>query len=103
MNRRPPRPTRTDTLLPYPPLFRSTGASNSWVGETLWSGAGGSPSTVEPKPSWQTQGGGTTRDVADVAFDADPNSGAIIIVNGGNAQYGGTSLDRKSTRLNSSH
>jgi pseudomonalisin/xanthomonalisin len=47
---------------------------------------------VEPKPSWQTQGGGTTRDVADVAFDADPNSGSIIIVNGGNAQYGGTSL-----------
>lgn len=69
-----------------------TGAGNSWAGETLWSKAGGSPSTVEPKPSWQTQGGGTTRDVADVAFDADPNSGAIIIVNGSNAQYGGTSL-----------
>jgi pseudomonalisin len=70
----------------------STGASNSWVSETLWSKAGGSPSTVEPKPSWQTKGGGTTRDVADVAFDADPNSGSIIIVNGSNAQYGGTSL-----------
>lgn len=70
----------------------TTGASNSWAGETLWSKAGGSPSTVEPKPSWQTQGGGTTRDVADVAMDADPNSGAIIIVNGSNAQYGGTSL-----------
>ena len=70
----------------------STGTSSSWVSETLWSGSGGSPSTVEPKPSWQTQGGGTTRDVADVAFDADPNSGAIIIVNGSNAQYGGTSL-----------
>jgi pseudomonalisin len=70
----------------------TTGTSGSWVSETLWSGAGGSPSTVEPKPSWQTQGGGTTRDVADVAFDADPNSGAIIIVNGSNAQYGGTSL-----------
>ncbi|MEO5812094.1 MAG: S53 family peptidase [Rhodanobacter sp.] len=70
----------------------STGTSNSWVGETLWSGSGGSPSTVEPKPSWQTQGGGTTRDVSDVAFDADPNSGSIIIVNGSKAQYGGTSL-----------
>jgi pseudomonalisin/xanthomonalisin len=69
-----------------------TDGSGNWLGETLWSGAGGSPSTVEPKPSWQTQGGGTTRDVADVAFDADPNSGAIIIVNGSNAQYGGTSL-----------
>ena len=70
----------------------STGTSNSWLSETLWSKAGGSPSTVEPKPSWQTKGGGTTRDVADVAFDADPNSGSIIIVNGSNAQYGGTSL-----------
>ena len=69
-----------------------TGSNNSWASETLWSKAGGSPSTVEPKPSWQTQGGGTTRDVADVAFDADPNSGSIIIVNGANAQYGGTSL-----------
>jgi pseudomonalisin/xanthomonalisin len=27
-----------------------------------------------------------------VAFDADPNSGSVIIVNGSNAQYGGTSL-----------
>ncbi|NKJ23757.1 S53 family peptidase [Dyella sp. SG609] len=70
----------------------STGTGNSWAGETLWSKAGGSPSTLEPKPSWQTQGGGTTRDVADVAMDADPNSGSIIIVNGSNAQYGGTSL-----------
>jgi len=69
-----------------------TTSSTAWTGETLWSKAGGSPSTVEPKPSWQTQGGGTTRDVADVAYDADPNSGSIIIVNGANAQYGGTSL-----------
>lgn len=69
----------------------STGTGNSWTGETLWADAGGSPSTVEAKPSWQTQGD-SMRDVADVAFDADPNSGAIIIVNGSNAQYGGTSL-----------
>lgn len=68
-----------------------TGTSNSWASETLWSKAGGSPSTVEPKPSWQTKGD-SMRDVADVAFDADPNSGSIIIVNGSNAQYGGTSL-----------
>lgn len=69
----------------------STGTNNSWVGETLWTSAGGSPSTVEAKPSWQTQGD-AMRDVADVAYDADPNSGSIIIVNGSNAQYGGTSL-----------
>jgi pseudomonalisin/xanthomonalisin len=69
----------------------STGTGSSWLSETLWSKAGGSPSTVEPKPSWQTQGD-SMRDVADVAFDADPNSGSIIIVNGSKAQYGGTSL-----------
>lgn len=69
----------------------STGTGTTWSGETLWADAGGSPSTVEPKPSWQTKGD-SMRDVADVAFDADPNSGAIIIVNGSNAQYGGTSL-----------
>lgn len=68
-----------------------TGTGNSWASETLWSKAGGSPSTVEAKPSWQTKGD-SMRDVADVAFDADPNSGSIIIVNGSNAQYGGTSL-----------
>ena len=68
-----------------------TGAANSWAGETLWSKSGGSPSTLEPKPSWQTKGD-SMRDVADVAFDGDPNSGAVIIVNGSNAQYGGTSL-----------
>jgi pseudomonalisin/xanthomonalisin len=68
-----------------------TGTGSSWVSETLWSKAGGSPSTLEPKPSWQTKGDGM-RDVADVAFDADPSPGSIIIVNGSNAQYGGTSL-----------
>ncbi|HET6631184.1 MAG TPA: S53 family peptidase [Rhodanobacteraceae bacterium] len=69
----------------------STDSSGNWYGETLWADAGGSPSTVEPKPDWQTLGD-NHRDVADVAFDADPYSGSIIVVNGGLAQYGGTSL-----------
>ncbi|HET7307038.1 MAG TPA: pre-peptidase C-terminal domain-containing protein [Gammaproteobacteria bacterium] len=71
-------------------------SSTSWNGETAWSGTGGSPSTFEPMPSWQ-QGvgqntGHDTRGVPDIAFDANPNSGAIVIVDGRQQQIGGTSL-----------
>ena len=45
---------------------------------------------------WQKNSGvlGTSnfRGVPDIAFDADPKSGAIVIVNGHNTQVGGTSL-----------
>jgi len=67
-------------------------STSAWSSETVWSGSGGSESTIEPKPSWQTLWSGTHRGVADVAFDADPNSGAKVIVNGGSQQIGGTSL-----------
>src|SRR3546814_5938271 len=33
MIRRPPRSTRTDTLLPYTTLFRSTGTAKAWLVE----------------------------------------------------------------------
>jgi len=67
-------------------------STTTWSSETEWSGSGGSESLYEPKPSWQTLWSGTHRGVADIAFDADPNSGSKIIVNGALAQYGGTSL-----------
>jgi pseudomonalisin len=68
-------------------------STTTWSSETVWSGAGGSPSTIEPKPSWQDAlVPGTKRGVPDIAFDANPNSGAVIYLNGGTAQYGGTSL-----------
>lgn len=70
--------------------------ASTWQGETVWSSTGGSPSTFEPIPSWQVgvgqNAGHTTRGVPDIAFDADPSSGSIIVVNGSAAQYGGTSL-----------
>jgi xanthomonalisin len=70
--------------------------STTWQGETVWSGTGGSPSTFEPMPSWQVgvgqNAGHTTRGLPDIAYDADPNSGAKIIVNGSLQQWGGTSL-----------
>jgi xanthomonalisin len=70
--------------------------TSTWQGETVWSDTGGSASTFEPIPSWQVgvgqNAGSQYRGVPDIAFDADPNSGAIIVVNGSPAQYGGTSL-----------
>ncbi|MEJ2646660.1 MAG: protease pro-enzyme activation domain-containing protein [Gammaproteobacteria bacterium] len=70
-----------------------TDSGGNYGGETAWSGGGGSPSLIEPQPSWQNgvvPGG--YRGVPDIAFDADPYSGAIVIVNGKSQQYGGTSL-----------
>jgi subtilase family serine protease len=68
-------------------------STTTWTSETVWSGSGGSPSTFEPKPSWQNAlVSGTKRGVADIAFDADPSSGAKVIVSGATQQIGGTSL-----------
>jgi len=68
-------------------------STTTWSSEWVWSGTGGSPSTFEPKPSWQNAlVSGTHRGTADVAFDGDPNVGAVIIFNGASRQYGGTSL-----------
>ena len=65
----------------------------TWNSETVWTGAGGAPSAFEPKPSWQNGfAPGTKRGVPDIAFDANPNSGALIYVDGGIQQWGGTSL-----------
>ncbi|HEY2396729.1 MAG TPA: S53 family serine peptidase [Rudaea sp.] len=73
-------------------LSTSGTPSTTWAAETVWSGTGGSQSTVEPKPSWQTKGTAGNRSLPDLAFDADPNSGAQIYVKGALQQWGGTSL-----------
>jgi subtilase family serine protease len=54
-------------------------ASNArgWT-ETAWSGGGSGCSAYEPKPSWQHDTGCARRTVADVAADADPNTGLGI-------------------------
>ena len=74
----------------------STSGGTTWLGETVWTGAGGGPSTTEPAPSWQIASGvlhgATKRGVPDISFDADPNSGALVLVNGAIQQIGGTSL-----------
>jgi subtilase family serine protease len=70
-------------------------SSTTWARENVWLDAGGSPSSFEPAQSWQT--GLTYGQFAgmrgpDVAFDANPSSGALVIVYGQISQWGGTSL-----------
>jgi subtilase family serine protease len=54
-------------------------ASNArgWT-ESAWSGGGSGCSSYIAKPSWQTDKLCTTRMVADVSADADPNTGASV-------------------------
>ncbi len=77
--------------------------STTWSGETAWSYSGGGPSAFEPQPAWQhgvyPNSQSFYRGVADIAFDADPVSGADVIVgvnSNGLPSYddgvGGTSL-----------
>lgn len=67
--------------------------NGGYGGEAAWVGGGGGPSTLEYRPAYQdgivpSQG----RGVPDIALDADPNTGSIVIVNGRRQQIGGTSL-----------
>jgi len=87
------------SVSPYVMSLGGTTLSSSgstWTGETVWSGGGGGPSTTETAMPWQIASGvlgsATSRGVPDISFDANPSTGSIIIVNGANAQYGGTSL-----------
>ncbi|MFL6077272.1 MAG: hypothetical protein ACJ73S_28260 [Mycobacteriales bacterium] len=73
--------------------LRTASNSRGWT-ETVWNGAGSGCSSVDPKPSWQTDTGCGKRTVADVSAVADPNTGvAVYRTYGGNgwAVYGGTS------------
>ncbi|MBV8329755.1 MAG: IPTL-CTERM sorting domain-containing protein [Verrucomicrobia bacterium] len=62
--------------------------------EVAWSMSGGGLSVYFQRPSWQTGTGlpsGTMRAVPDVACPADPNNGAVLILNGAQLEIGGTS------------
>jgi subtilase family serine protease len=71
---------------------------NSYQSESAWSGSGSGCSAYISKPSWQTDSGCANRSVADVAADADPNTGAAVYDSlryqgqAGWYQVGGTSL-----------
>jgi hypothetical protein len=70
------------------------GAGNAVTSETAWYQSGGGASVVFSRPSWQAGTGvpnGTMRLVPDVAAAADPQEGAMIVVNGSPLVIGGTS------------
>ncbi|AUH51009.1 peptidase S53 [Chromobacterium sp. ATCC 53434] len=74
-----------------------TSGDTGYQSERTWNGGGGGPSTTESAPSWQSASGVLSvnpgqRGVPDVSFDADPASGANVLVNGSTQPVGGTSL-----------
>ncbi|HWL87752.1 MAG TPA: hypothetical protein VNO21_18240 [Polyangiaceae bacterium] len=74
-------------------LAKST-STRGWA-ETVWNGAGSGCSSVEAKPTWQTDTGCTRRTVGDLSAVADPNTGVAVYdsyASGGWAVYGGTSV-----------
>src|SRR3546814_14484325 len=100
MIRRPPNSTRTDTLFPYPTLFRSPGATVEYR-------------VIITNPATTAIDAGTLVVTDPLPIHTDlratdlggPGSGPVLFVDGSPASgltyaYPG---DRKSTRLNSSH
>jgi kumamolisin len=70
-------------------------AAGGVASETGWTASGGGKSIFFPRPPWQTGAGvvaGTQRLVPDVSSLADPNTGAMVVLNGTPQQFGGTSL-----------
>ncbi len=64
----------------------------SYVSEQAWSGSTAGDSIVFAKPSWQNNlGGQLSRSSVDVSYDADPNTGVIVIQGGSQLTVGGTS------------
>jgi pseudomonalisin len=93
-----------------------TNADGSYSGEITWYAGGGGLSQFEYSPYWQqnvvptsTSGAPVTaKALPDVSMDADPNTGAIVYVNGASEIVGGTSLSSPLAvgvwaRLQSSH
>ena len=76
-----------------------TNKNGGYTGEVAWYAGGGGISQFEGSPYWQasvvpTNNGlpVTFRAIPDVSMDADPNTGAIVYVNGQSEVIGGTSL-----------
>ena len=86
--------------------------ADAYTSEITWNAGGGGISPVENGGYWQNDvvptSAAALRGVPDVAFDADPNTGALITVDGADEQIGGTSLASPLalglwTRLQASH
>jgi N-acetylneuraminic acid mutarotase len=79
-------------------LTQDSSVPRGWT-ETTWSpdpeATGSGCSLYEPKPTWQTDSGCSTRMTNDVSADADPNTGVAVYDSysqGGWSVYGGTSV-----------
>src|SRR3546814_11709377 len=91
MIRRPPRSTRTDTLFPYTTLFRSTGVHVNEI-STFLERETGRVDLDSVNPSWLIFSDGfSSSRVLSSLFKRLFDIAASLV------------LDRKSTRLNSSH
>jgi subtilase family serine protease len=70
------------------------------LSEIAWIAGGGGISLTEPVPAYQAGAGGSflpvQRGVPDVALDADPLTGYIVVVNGAQLTIGGTSASSPS-------
>lgn len=69
-------------------------ANGTVASETGWSNGGGGKSVFFQRAVWQKGAGvpaGTQRLVPDVSLTADPNFGALVVLNGTSQQIGGTS------------
>src|SRR3546814_4755222 len=109
MIRRPPRSTRTDTLGPYTTRFRSPGAGIE-IGDSI---------LFASYATLRSEAGGDRRVDQILAWLSEEFDGLILFdeahamggVAGGEGRFGTTAgsqqgiagVDRKSTRLNSSH
>lgn len=80
------------------PLVASVGGTTltlksdaSYSSETAWSGSSAGASIVFSKPTWQQGLGDSMRDIVDVSYDGDPNTGVLVVQGGKTFQVGGTS------------
>ncbi|HEY1961289.1 MAG TPA: S53 family peptidase [Rhizomicrobium sp.] len=77
-----------------------TNADGSYNSEVAWYAGGGGISQFEYSPPWQSpvvptnnpDVPATFRAIPDISMDADPNTGAIVYINGQVNYFGGTSL-----------
>src|SRR3546814_16977485 len=97
MIRVPPGFTRTDTLFPYTTLFRSVGGAKDHL-----VGSGPGERVLDAR-----SGRVECAVAAEVPHEAQPAGGVLVVVRGScvEARFfaGARHVDRKSTRLNSSH
>src|SRR3546814_16202712 len=118
MVRRPPRSTRTETLFPYPTLFRSVTDEALEAEGARYGDAGGRPQVVWPNGVLASTATGLmvqaltpwhSKPLESVCLEYDGNkhtvstSAKMSVLRSRECPHYPANQDRKSTRLNSSH